>query len=323
MTEGVSVIDLDMLVAPLTAEEFLRGHWPHVPGCFAGDPARLTPLMESIPELASARSTMAVFEDRVSIIRPDGFFANVPNGKAALPFYDAEFTCLLRSAERFLPGLQVAIDQISGELGMPSAGFHCDIFASTGQNSSAYEDASGLAMHSDAEVNLALLLTGRKVWQWAPNEHVRNQTTTVLRGDRQINKSHFTFADKLPFPTSMPGDSSVAEVTSGGMMFMPRGWWHTTKAYGECLQVNFAMIGPTWVSVLTEALSDRLLRDPAWREYAYGIAGAGERRSSAEADFGRLLGELAVFLQEGAVARELLSSLVPQRADDQIRANSA
>ncbi|WP_406464781.1 cupin-like domain-containing protein [Streptomyces sp. NBC_01622] len=317
------MIDLDMLVAPLTAEEFLRGHWPNVPGCFAGDPARLAPLVESIPELASAGSAMDVFEDRVSIIRPDGFFANVPNGKSALPFYNAEFTCLLRSAERFIPGLQLAIDQISGELGMPGSAFHCDIFASTGKKASAYEDASGLAMHSDAEVNLALLLTGRKVWQWAPNEHVRNQTTTVLRGDRQVNKSHFRFADKLPFPTSMPNDASSAEVTSGGMMFMPRGWWHTTKAYGECLQVNFAMIGPTWISVLTEALSDRLMGDADWREYAYGIAGTGAPRSNAEADFVRLLSDLAGYLQGGTAAKELLSSLAPHHADDQKRSKKA
>lgn len=316
-------MDLDMLVAPLTADEFIRDHWPNVPGCFAGDPARLAPLVESIPELASATSALEVFGDRVSIIRPDGFFANVADGKSALPFYNAEFTCLLRSAERFIPGLQRAIDQISEELGMPGSVFHCDIFASTGQNASVYEDASGLAMHSDAEVNLALLLTGRKVWQWAANEHVRNQTTTVLQGDRQVGKSHFRFADKLPFPTGMPGDATSAEVTSGGMMFMPRGWWHATKAYGECLQVNFAMIGPTWLSVLTEALSDRLMEDVRWREYAYGITGTGGPRSSAEAEFGRLLGDLVGYLKQDTAAKELLSSVAPHDAEDQARSERA
>lgn len=313
------MINLEMLVAPLTADEFLRDHWPHVPGCFAGDPARLAPLAESIPELASARSAFEVFGDRVSVIRPDGFFANVANGKAALPFYHAEFTCLLRSAERFIPGLQLAIERISRELGVPASVFHCDVFASTGRNASTYDDASGLAMHSDAEVNLALLLTGRKVWQWEPNEHVRNQTTTVLRGDRQVGKSHFRFADKLPFPMAMPSDAESAEVTSGGLMFMPRGWWHTTKAYGECLQVNFAMIGPTWISVLTEALSDRLMQDADWREYAYGIASEGDPRLRAEAEFGRLLGGLAGYLQEDAAAKELFSSVAPHDVDARTR----
>ncbi len=48
-------------------------------------------------------------------------------------------------------------------------------------------------------------------------------------------------ADQRPFPTSMPKDAHIVDIAAGGLVFVPRGWWHETESRGECLQVNFVV----------------------------------------------------------------------------------
>jgi 50S ribosomal protein L16 3-hydroxylase len=304
------VFDLDALVAPTSAEAFVREYWPTRPGHFAANPAKLDTLFDEVPELMSGSEILTRFTDRVSILRPDGFYANVSDGVSALPFYSAEYTCFLRSVERFLPALESVVSGLASSLGMPRSAFSCDIFASTGRNTSSYEHASGLAVHSDAEVSLALLITGRKRWRWAPNSHIKNQTTTVVRdGDRQVDASQLELADKLPMPHRMPPDAETADVKPGGLIFLPRGWWHTTTALGQCLQLNFTMHGPTWIEVFLNSLSTRLTHNPHWREYAYGIAGTEEQRSEARLAIGALIKDLGGSLRTERTVEELLDAI--------------
>jgi hypothetical protein len=304
------MLDLDLLVAPTTADEFLQRHWPSRPGYFDGDSERLAPVLSALPELGSGERILEVFEDRVTLLRPDGFFANVPNGAAALSFYRAEYTCFLRRVERYVPGLEQVATQMAATLGVPRDVLHCEVFTSTGNGGEVYANASGLPMHSDFEATFALLLAGRKVWRWAPNEHIRNQTATLVGGQgAQIDSAQLSLADKLPLPSEMPQDAQTAEVTAGGVIFMPRGWWHQTVAHGDCLQLNFTLKGPTWISILCDALSKRLLTDADWREYAYGVVGTEEQRSRAQEEFRKLLGGLVSDLGKDGAAEALLSSL--------------
>lgn len=289
------MLDLEKLVAPLTADEFRTQYWPRRPVHVAGDAHRLEGALD-IPELGSGEDVLASFGDRVSILRPDGFHADVADGSAALPFYGAEFTCYLRRAERFFPTLADSVARIAADLGQPTSSFTCEIFCSTGGESdtSAPRALSGLAMHSDYDVNLALLLRGEKTWRWAPNHHVRNQTSVLVGGAaRQVDESQLRYADSLPLPADFPEDAETVTVHGGGLVFMPRGWWHATSARGECLQLNFTMKGPTWADVVAGALREHLLDDPSWRGYAYGVLGSEEARAAAREELVELLDGLA------------------------------
>lgn len=309
------MLTLEELLSPSTPDEFFLKAWPDRPAHYPGDPQRFTGLLQQVPELGCAEDVLRTYGDCVSVLRPDGFYAKVADGPSALPFYRAEFTCFLRQVERFLPTLQPVAGGIAAQLGLPESALTCDLFVSSGRDVPASDGYSGLAMHSDAEVSIAVLLNGRKDWQWAPNRHIRNQTSTVVRrGDRQVDPAQLEFAESLPLPGAMPSDSARAQVDSGGVIFMPRDWWHTTTARGECVQLNFTASGPMWVALLTGALSDVLVKDVAWRGYAYGLVGSPAQRESAVTTFEDLVDGLATLLRSDGAARRLLDAAVARQA---------
>ncbi|MCI3934370.1 cupin-like domain-containing protein [Streptomyces sp. AN091965] len=274
-------LDLETLVAPLTAAEFLDRNWPGSPYTTDGDPERLAELA-AVPALASNAAVLDAYRATVSLLRTDGVSARVPDGPTAAPLLAAGFTCYLRRVEEHIPQLRAMAEAVAHDLGMPATSVTCEIFCSA--------DSSGVSMHSDHDVNFALLLRGHKRWRLAPNEHIRNQTGVCLPGNRrQREEDQLALADRLPFPDRLPDDALSVDVGAGGLVFLPRGWWHETQAQGECLQVNFVVKGPDWTSVLVQALTSRLTGDPRWRAHAYDVCAAGERGERAAAVFADLL----------------------------------
>lgn len=295
------MIDLSTLVSPLSAQDFLREHWPEKPFWSNGGDGRLDSLRD-IPELESPEAALTKAA-RVQVFRPDGEMAEVPNGQAAVPLYKLGLTCYLGT--RHIPALSQSAERLSADLGLPSGSIDCELFCSSGD--------SGAWMHSDYDVNFALLLHGEKRWRIAPNEHIRNQTGMCVPASRTPpDPLQLELADRQPFPDQMPDDSLEIDVQAGGFLFMPRGWWHETKAAGDCLQVNFVVKGPQWTRVLTRALTERLVRIPEWREFAYDLFGPPERREAALQRFAELLPGL----------REQLDDLIdvddPRRAAEAI-----
>lgn len=292
------------LIAPLSIDEFLSSIWPEVPAHIPGTARKLATLTKEAPELISAEDLLANYPDRVSLLRPDGFFASVPNGTTALPFYRAEYTAFVRRIERHISHLGDIAANMADVLGMPRSSFGCDLFMSSGNESLHSRNISGLAMHSDAEVSFALLLEGKKRWSWAPNSHIKNQTTTVNRdGDRPVDPQELLLADEIPMPASMPADCQRVEAVAGDLIFLPRGWWHTTQAEGKCMQLNFTLSGPMLIEVVTKALAANLRKDQRWRQYAYDIRNpeTGDLRSQLSI----LLGELATQLTFPNAAQDI------------------
>jgi ribosomal protein L16 Arg81 hydroxylase len=200
-----------------------------------------------------------------------------------MPLYKLGLTCYLGT--KHISALRESQARLERDLGLPAGSVNCEVFCSSGE--------SGAWMHSDYDVNFALLLSGKKHWRLAPNEHIRNQTSMCVPPSREApSQLQFELADRQPFPERMPDDSLEIDVEAGGLLFMPRGWWHETKAFGECLQVNFTVQGPSWFSVVNRALRERLMRDADWREFAFGLLGAPERREAAIARFAELLPSL-------------------------------
>jgi ribosomal protein L16 Arg81 hydroxylase len=276
------MIDLATLVAPLSAGDFLRDHYPDKPYWSNGGEERTRSLREEIPELESPQAALSRAR-AVKVFRPDGQMSVVPDGNAALPLYKLGLTCSLGT--RHIPALRRSMSRLEHDLGLPAGSVDSELFCSSGE--------SGAWMHSDYDVNFALLLSGRKQWRLAPNEHIRNQTSMCVPPTREApDKLQLELADKQPFPERMPEDSLVIDVEAGGLVFMPRGWWHETKAFGDCLQVNFTIQGPTWMSLTARALRERLVRDADWREFALDLFGSPDRRAGAVRRLAELLPSL-------------------------------
>jgi hypothetical protein len=281
MGEAPVSVDLAMLVAPLDVDEFRRVHWPDTAYWSKGDEERAARL-RTIPELTSAEAALANAIN-VRVFRPDRKMALAPTGDAALPLYRLGLTCYLDT--KHIPAVRAASRRLAADLGMPAGSIDGEVFCSMGQ--------SGAWMHSDFDVNFAVLLSGHKRWRIAPNEHIRNQMGMCTPSTTEApDPSQLALAERTPFPDRMPDDAIEIEVGPGGVVFLPRGWWHETESDGECLQVNFVLKNPTWISVLNGAIKSILVRDPEWRAFAYGIYGAPEDQAAARRRFGELLAGL-------------------------------
>jgi hypothetical protein len=298
------MLDLDTLVSPLGAHQFLEGPWPGEAWWAESGPERVASLAE-IPELEDPEKVLAGATG-ILAFRPDGTLAAVPNGQAAMKLYQFGLTCYLPNT-RHVPALQEIADSLTRELGMPQLSMHCEIFCSSGD--------SGAKMHADLDVNFALLVRGRKQWTFAPNRHIRNQTGLCVPSTREAPSAmQLKLADVTPFPAEMPEEATVVEVADGGVVFLPRGWWHETEASGDCMQVNFVINQPMWLRVLSQAVENHLVADPDWRGYAYDVFAENGRREAAFAHLVEMVPELRARLarlvdgDDGTVARRILDT---------------
>lgn len=296
---------LDHIVAPLTPDAFLAGHWPGQPFTAPTGEPRAAALERLVPELGSAVDMLTAYPDEVSLMSTSGFRASVPDGRTALPFYRAGFTCYLRWYQKQAPALAPVIHNLARQLGMPPQSLDCEIFCSLGD--------SGASMHSDFDINFAMLLRGSKRWRLAPNVSVVNQTTSIIIDPEASSPSPVGAVG--PLPDRMPDDALTVDIGRGGVVFVPRGWWHDTRSAGESLQLNFVVNGPNHVNLLVAGMRRMLLKRPEWREFAFGCAGdEPARREQAVTNLAALIAPLgAAMAEEGGrrYARAMLDAILP------------
>ncbi|MEU4249337.1 cupin-like domain-containing protein [Amycolatopsis sp. NPDC026612] len=306
------MLSLEEFITPLPVEELVGAFWSD--RLYARpDGPRPAALLDAAPELASAEEVLRGYDQPVRVSRKGGPYGSAPTGADAVQAYRAGFTCVLLNMERSFPGLKDLIADAAGLFGLPPSALSCESFCSSA--------SSGLAMHSDFDVNFALLLHGRKKWRLAPNRSIVNQTSLCFAGGsvqpdpKQVKYAH------APFPDQMPADCVDVDVEPGGFLFIPRGWWHETYSTGDCLQLNLTIKGPHWAGVYSRALESVLLEDAEWRKYAYGIASAGAPREKA-------IDELAVLLdrlrrdQGLADPRELAAKMLDLVDVDKVESGS-
>lgn len=278
LVTSVPGLDLAALVAPLGVEQFLRDHWPSRPYFSPDGPGRLAALA-AITELDAVETTITTSK-RVSFFTPDGRSVEAEH---PLKLYAVGLTCYMSCSH--VAGLVEIAERLASDLGIASGSLNCEAFCSV--------DDSRVTMHSDRDLNFAILVRGHKRWRIAENRNIRNQTSLCRPSSAPTHDPfQLTLADALPFPEAMPEDAMEIDVDPGGLLFLPRGWWHETEASGECFQVNFVMNRPMWFEVLTRALKERLIRDVRWRAMAHDIFGAPERRDIALAELGDLVATL-------------------------------
>jgi hypothetical protein len=278
-----AALDLADLVFPLSAGEFLARYWPAglywTHGTAAG--ARL---VEAWPRLASPTEILRVYRGQVSLLHPDGTALDEPGGASVVRAYQDGFTCYLRDVDRVSQVLDRLLRRMSQRIGMPRTSLTCELFCSTG--------SSGVAMHSDYDINFAILVRGAKRWQLARNEHLANQPGVCVPGVAQPDPRVSELLAGKVLPTSMPSSATKVSARAGTVIFVPRGWWHQTAASGECLQVNVVVKGPQYSQIVLAALESHLAADSRWRAFAHGMAGGEGERNQAAERLAALLSEL-------------------------------
>lgn len=286
MQKDIATFGLKELINPVTVESFVKDNWlANKPIVIHSDIKRF----ENFPflfNLLSLKEFAPKYHGRVSMIHPDGTSLNVQNGREAVPYLEKGYTVYFRHIQNYFPEIQTVLNQLAKDLGMPANQFTAEIFTSSG--------ISGVPFHSDYDLNFSLLLSGeRKEWKYAENTSILNQTGICMPANvDQIEPSQLKYLTDKPLPSEMPANSVTGVLKPGDLIFMPRGWWHTTHSVGECLCVNFVMKGPHWAHFLATALEKDLVSKAIWRRYPYGVAANDGRENTAIDVFSELINEL-------------------------------
>lgn len=279
-------IGLAALIAPHTIEDFLSQAWPKTSFVVHG----LDQTIQSLKELPFLQSLDALLNSWPALVQahlPD--VSDEASSVDATPrdarkLFDNKMALLFNNAQNISPELSRWLAALSRDLGLPNSTYaRCMVYATP--------HGKGTAAHFDQNVNFVLQLHGTKKWTLAPNLSIENPTQRFTIG-QPIDPELASYAYE-EMPAEIPDYGSEVVLKPGSMLFVPRGYWHSTEAEGEALALNFTFSQPTWVDIFTLALRSRLLLSPEWRELADGVTSPDrDRRLLANDKFNSLLAEL-------------------------------
>lgn len=272
---------LSALVQPFTASDFFAAYIKNEPFVVHHPKEALTDL-RSLDFLMSLDNLLTVWPHTIQAHLPDlrDESSSVDtNSKDAKKLFNNGMGLLFNEAQRISPVLKTWLEQIRSDLGISAQTYsRCLIYATP--------DGKGTAAHFDQNINFVLQINGTKIWQLAPNEHLTNPLTRHTMGAKP--DSEMAGYLEKDFPVAMPKNTQTIELKPGSLLFVPRGYWHSTEAQGEALALNFTFTAPTWIDLFTTALRSRLALSPEWRETANAV-GDVNRRDEAEAYLEALL----------------------------------
>jgi 50S ribosomal protein L16 3-hydroxylase len=268
---------LASLVSPKTSAEFMSQSWPKKPFVTHGLGQSVQSLTQ-LPFLASLEAMLNSWPTLVQAHLPD--VADESSSVDASPkdarkLFANGMGLLFNNVQNFSPELVSGLNSLRNDLGLPMSTYgRCMVYATP--------DGKGTAPHFDQNVNFVLQLHGTKKWWLAANDSVENPTQRFTIGqplDPELGS--YVHAE---LPTAMPSAHQEVILQPGSMLFVPRGYWHSTSAEGEALALNFTFTQPTFVDLFTLALRSRLLLSSEWRELADGVTAAEPARRALAAE---------------------------------------
>ena len=280
-------IGLSALIGTEKAAEFMSGSWPKQPFVAHELGASIQPLLD-IPFLQSLEALLHSWNGPIQAHLPDVSDESSSidvTSKEARKLFSNRMGLLFNNVQTLSPELEVWLKTLAKDLGLPASTYgRCIVYATP--------NGKGTAAHFDQNINFVLQIHGTKHWSIAPNTSVENPTQRFTIG-QDLDPELASYAEN-EMPDEMP-TKGRREITlrPGSMLFVPRGWWHSTEATGEALALNFTFSQPSWVDLFTLALRSRLLLSPAWRELADGVSSAnGDKRLVAQKQLDELLAQL-------------------------------
>lgn len=143
------------------------------------------------------------------------------------------------------------------ELALRASQIMCDAIISPPGNA--------VPKHFDSVETLSLQLVGRKVWKYAPPAvpypHHPYFPTLFNRRDGQEYPSYYPKS----FSKTMPKGSKTVVMKPGSVLFLPRGYWHETRALEHSISLSFVFNTATWGGFVGTVVDALLIDDPHWR----------------------------------------------------------
>ncbi|MBC7420978.1 MAG: cupin-like domain-containing protein [Bdellovibrio sp.] len=278
---------LAALVHPHKIDKFLTENWPNEP-FIIHDLGESIKEITALPFLKSLNALLNAWDKPVQVHLPDvsdESSAIDASSADARKLFANKMALLFNNVQTLSPELTKWLRILKKDLGLPTSTYaRCMAYATP--------DGKGTRAHFDQNINFVLQLHGTKKWWLAPNVNVENPTERFTVG-QPVDLELASYVE-TEMPSAMPGEDRTEVILKpGSMLFVPRGFWHSTEASGEALALNFTFNQPTWIDLFTIALRSRLTLSPDWRELADGVASSdSDRRQLAEQRFDILLQEL-------------------------------
>lgn len=254
---------IQSLVHPLPMQEFLGDCWPGRFQHFTGDPARLADLIQQpefhdiaalvrCPQQGMIRADYTR-EDRPSESNLSAERAQQLYGQACTIYMTGLSTTPLRNWTRAL----------DSTLGLLPGTAKINAFASL--------PGKGLNWHWDSQEIFIVQVRGRKLWHVAPNEYIEWPATNGAAGAERRAELRMQLFDPTR-AVEEPKQWTSIELTPGSVLFLPRGYWHTTENIDASLHLVLQVKMPSWRDVLQFMLqSVPELYSVPWRRPTKGL----------------------------------------------------
>jgi cupin superfamily protein len=200
--------------------------------------------------------------------------------EAARKLYQGGTTMYVKEPPEFAPMREA----IARALCVPKENLECNLFCN--------QPGAKTRAHFDPVDTLTVQIKGRKRWRIAPNRHAPSPTLAWATLDRSMRSELRLYASG-PMPDRMPqGEVEEYLLEPGGVLYVPRGYWHETESDEPSISLHVHHIPVPWSDAVLVALRAKLLRDPAFRASAVNLWDPSRRRAD-EATVAGLLDSLA------------------------------
>jgi len=294
---------LSALIHPHTIEEFFASYELNEPFVVHQNTEHMQVIRE-LPFLESLETLLKSWPETIQAHLPDVRDESSSidtNTKDAQKLFNNGMGLLFNEAQKISPLLVEWLEKIKKDLGLSQMTYARSLIYAT-------PDGKGTAAHFDQNINFVYQVHGTKVWNMARNNDLVNPLTRHTMGT--MPDPEMMGYLEAPLPTSMPKEVVTYELRPGSVLFVPRGYWHSTEAEGDALALNFTFTAPTWLDLFTAALRSRLSMSPEWRETANGVNDS-DFRYLAEKKFDLLLSGLVDDLPHWR-AGDILDAIEPQ-----------
>ena len=275
---------LDSLLAPLGAAEFIATYWGRRACSGRVPPATLAWLLREMEGgdvaklVARQRPTVDVW---MRTLDGQFRFVSVSSATDAMSFYDAGMTLFLHNGAA-TAAISTWLQQLAKELGHPPVPPAASLFCA--------RRSAGTQAHFDAQENITIQLRGRKRWRVAANPSVPVPLENWALGSEVPPAMEAMLEGELP--AAMPADAETFELPVGSWIYCPRGWIHEVEASEDSLSLFLGFPAAAWADLLLEAIRPWLLRLPRWRE-TIGDLSSPERARATRTRFEELRALLA------------------------------
>lgn len=263
---------LSALFPNLTRTEFLNRHWPARPAWGHGAPARLSRLTD-IGQIGAVMTLAARSRIEMKAMFP-GVHHELneiaADTSSALALYDSGATIACSAVHRWHAGVGLWSDRLARELSVPADHAHCNLYMTP--------RGRGVPMHFDDHEIIVVQLAGRKRWRIAENQTVVNP---VANSGTALTDEVRRYATG-PAPRRMT-DGRTVTLKPGSVLFLPRGYWHSTDAQEASISLTFGFCVPSWAEIVGTYIGNQLTaqtewRAPAWPLFQTGAPDADARR---------------------------------------------